>query len=798
MGAKRRPGNEGEGGVDKSPDNVDNVDNVDHERTAPAPKRQRVSRACDQCRSAREKCDGIQPLCFPCASQNRRCTWEEPKKKRGVQTGYIRTLEMALGWIFDKIPRSEEALHSLLTHEGGQGRSLLVEKDNTGDRLHRRWRKSTVHREIDRVLSGGDVAVAKSTNESPPGDESDEETEKNVLSTHQPLSSPAADASIASKAGDERLGLPDTEPLKDDHDTPSTARNAEDASHNPMDLQRRHQEPEPLKLPPNYWRLLDIYFSYTHSWFPVLERHDALKTAYTYPDEGLQMSVLQRGTSTAGHAELWAALALASYQEEASKTAGPLHEALVDRTTPLQIYQAARNLLPSEDGPFEVHHVNALLLLTLVNLARANLTAAWLLVGSASRLALRLELDKSTTSERSRRSHHTYMGCFILDTLLSARLGLQPHLKSDVSQVAADSLANDLDEWQPWVPCSGFGPQQGERLHSRVPSHSVSSFGMLYSMHRIMSYRLFAKAGAPSQQEDMYLAQLQGAITSCDAHRPSVGFILGGEPSTGQLPSVHLLRLAFLAAASYSQAFPYLLMPFLGCLESYVANFGVCGMPPLVSTYMELVSQQGMLGAGERERWKQIEAAIASVWKPSTYNHDEITSNHSHSRPNPPPPPLPLQASNDLLLANTPQMTPQRLLTTALYNTNSAMEHTPPALVNSYSQGQTTNVLDFSDHAPTPSESDVVGLNRPSGIPSGEVAFDHMDMPGLHASMHFPAHARPSFSSNSLDYDSILDDIASMDRTDMMESDPQFMANLGLRPGTNLAEVFSHEFMGFS
>ncbi|KAK2071421.1 hypothetical protein P8C59_005849 [Phyllachora maydis] len=40
------------------------------------PKRQRVSRACDQCRAAREKCDGIQPQCHPCLSQNRPCTYQ--------------------------------------------------------------------------------------------------------------------------------------------------------------------------------------------------------------------------------------------------------------------------------------------------------------------------------------------------------------------------------------------------------------------------------------------------------------------------------------------------------------------------------------------------------------------------------------------------------------------------------------------------------------------------------------------------------------------------------------------------
>ena len=55
-----------------------------------------------------------------------------------------------------------------------------------------------------------------------------------------------------------------------------------------------------------------------------------------------------------------------------------------------------------------------------------------------------------------------------------------------------------------------------------------------------------------------------------------------------------------------------------------------------------------------------------------------------------------------------------------------------------------------------------------------------------------------SFSSTAFDYDAILDDIAAIDQTSRMESDPQFMTNLGFAPGSNLAEVLTHDFMGVS
>ncbi|RNJ60260.1 hypothetical protein D7B24_008641 [Verticillium nonalfalfae] len=120
-------------------------------------KRQRVSRACDQCRSsAREKCDGIQPQCFACVSLNRECTYNVAPKKRGVQTGLIRTLESALVWVFEQFPGTEAALNDLLAQESGPESLLIGKESEAGSRLHRRWRKSKTCKEIDRLLSGRD------------------------------------------------------------------------------------------------------------------------------------------------------------------------------------------------------------------------------------------------------------------------------------------------------------------------------------------------------------------------------------------------------------------------------------------------------------------------------------------------------------------------------------------------------------------------------------------------------------------------------------------------------------------
>ncbi|KAI1262777.1 hypothetical protein F5Y18DRAFT_144034 [Xylariaceae sp. FL1019] len=789
MGAKRQNNTE-------EPDNNKKTVERSTNRSAPAsastsataPKRQRVSRACDQCRAAREKCDGIQPLCFACASQNRSCSWEEPKKKRGVQTGYIRTLEMALGWIFDKIPESEEALHGLLTHEGGQGRLLFSGKDSAsaGTRLCRRWRKSTVHREIERVLSGGDAAYARAANDSTPGDESDEED----LERRNGRTSPGAELRIPMKTEVEGANAPPSDTRSVDESVTPQVGNVADLSKSSLTYIPQLQPPQPpyiIVLPHNHWRLLDIYFSYTHCWFPILEKHEVLKTSYTYPDEGLP--VPRDNADFVGHAELWAALTLASYQERASEADVNVDSTSSARTqlNPGEMYQVARKLVPLEHELFEVRHVNALLLLTLVNIGCDDVQTAWFLIGVASRMSLSLRLHESSSSANVRQSSHTYMGCFILDTLISARLGLVPHLRADMAQVDLPRLDNDLDEWQPWMPCSDFGPSRQTSHPSRMPSHSVSSFRLLYRIHHGLSRQSWDGPQATLQAADAFLSTLQNAVSQYGAEKPLSSCILSGERLTGQSPSTHLLRLSFLSAASRCRGFPNLHQAVLGCVESYIGNFGICGLPPTFPVFMNLVIQHGQSdppSAEERNRWKQAESAMESVWpRPNRSRTPNMRANKSKAAD------YPNQPAAAFSVASNVQA--QQSANAALFHSGTAMAHNPASFGSLYAQDHGTNALDFVHHTPT--ETHPVQFN---GSSTAIVDFDDMDtVPGA---PHFTASARPSFSSAALDYDTILDDMASIDHTNMAESDPQFMANLGLRPGTNFADVFSHDFMGFS
>jgi hypothetical protein len=112
-----RPTNKRARGTSPPPNGTDS--------TTPA-KRSRVSRACDQCRASREKCDGVKPVCHTCDTQTRSCTYDEPPKKRGIQPNYIRTLELTLAWLFQTVPETQKALSRSLPIVNGPAQRCVI------------------------------------------------------------------------------------------------------------------------------------------------------------------------------------------------------------------------------------------------------------------------------------------------------------------------------------------------------------------------------------------------------------------------------------------------------------------------------------------------------------------------------------------------------------------------------------------------------------------------------------------------------------------------------------------------
>jgi hypothetical protein len=424
-------------------------------RSAPQPdekpaKRTRVSRACDQCRVAREKCDGVQPTCSTCSGTSRECSYTANPKKRGIQPGYIRTLELALAYLFQRNPENEIALNEKLAQEGAS--SLLLGRGDSkeANKLHRRWRKAKFYTDVDKLLSGGEPSRHEQTTApSPHTTDEDSEVEESA-------------AGHTSRTQD-RSGYPQ-----------------EDVERSNLD-QLVAAPPRPVvketviaSMPPDSWKLLEVYFTNVQSWLPICEKHDILKVAYDFPAQDIASASGQPDSGL--YAELWSVLAVGS-----SYGAAMMHRDPLDPSSakPLKLYEQAKSLVPSELTRFDIGHIKALLNLVVFDMLRMQTGEAWLLVGCVSRV---LESMDQPTLMSNPRHKHVYFGCFLLDGMLALQLNRRPHFRrSDLAHLGTID-EDGLEEWQPW---SGFlDPSYAGR---RAPLLSLSIFNNLIDLVDILN-----------------------------------------------------------------------------------------------------------------------------------------------------------------------------------------------------------------------------------------------------------------------------------------------------------------------
>ncbi|KAK3291841.1 uncharacterized protein B0H64DRAFT_408230 [Chaetomium fimeti] len=764
----------------------------------PAPaKRQRVSRACDQCRAARERCDGKQPQCQPCISQSRPCTYEVSPKKRGVQTGYIRTLELALGWVFEKAPGSEETLNALLAQEGDQGLPLLTGRDPGGaDRLQKRWRKSRVHRRIDRILSG-----------------------ETALSPGRGALSPSADATdtegdAARARGEPDMVVPDAESA-----TQGTPRSrgmsfgqcppgAERPGQTPANNTSQPLQPAPgrLQLPANHWRLLDVYFSYTHSWLPILQKQDLFQASYAYPDDGLTID--PRDDSLGVHSVLWAALALASSQDAGSSKPSASPYTHPPELSPSDVYDIARGLLPSEHGPFQTHHARAFLLLSLVNMAHDKLTSAGLLIGSATRILLDPDTIQHGAQDQDGQSIGlALMSCFLVDTILSVRCSGPPHLRAEDLNALPLVSETGPDQWEPWTPCDGFGLGNGGSSSSRSPAFRLSTFNQLYAIVKVVAEeRTMRRQGSmPRGAPSAFATQLQQAI---DPNLPISNFVVSPDCGTISVPTPYLVRATYLWARALAE--PHAETPLLllqVTLDQYQRQFGRSSTPSFLSTCIaSLANEEYALRCGERNReLSQRLVTSFSSRQPAGRGPSSVrgTQHNSFSRTTQDPLESPNSArssapSNPLMNYPDPSMP-------LLYNAPTASHHRQPDPRNrGYGSFLNTNMGLYQNAFPNSS------IPMPQG--SSDIHTHHSGptmatMPGISttaaaaASTHRDlAPSYPLIPSAGLgpspDVDALLDDLAAIEYADAVDVDSQFMTNLGFAPGCDITEILTRGFGG--
>ena len=188
---------------------------------------------------------------------------------------------------------------------------LLSGKASTdSEALHSQWSSSIIPRQIDQLLSGAEV-------DSPP-EQSLLDVDSSWVNDPRDPNAPKLDTQIPRANSSNRRTLSTPDQFPPTHKTlsgPSASRQPTVPSAIPSNRllpSGEGSESTILRLPANFWKLLDTYYAYTHPWLPISDKNDILKTAYSYGTEGKAIST--ETISSGLHAELWAIVTLASCQ----------------------------------------------------------------------------------------------------------------------------------------------------------------------------------------------------------------------------------------------------------------------------------------------------------------------------------------------------------------------------------------------------------------------------------------------------------------------------------------------------
>jgi hypothetical protein len=460
--------------------------------------RKRVSQACDRCRSRKDKCDGKKPACSTCTTHGRTCSYDTNVKKRGLPEGYVRGLEKLWGLAIREVNGVENGVLLVINGEDGSDTFLGDWNDEeNSDNLVEAWRKSQISKELERLLS----------NSEPP---SESRKRKHTDSGSQAENGPLFPSTHASKndggaqiSQSSFLNKPlDIHPKDISPESPNPLRIYSDSNRSlgkDESILSSPYQPEfsskrsaigigSPDLPSEAWHLINVYSSYTHPWLPIIDRQDLQRTSYQYLRKRDDFSI--SGTGSGNHAVLWAVIAYAKLQHRAINNIphaqGPVANVV---WTAERMYANARVLIPDEEGVFELGHVQALLVLALANMGNGHLSRAWLLIGQAVRIAVDMGLSRPSDDilmalKAPSRTKHVFLGCFILDTVIAARLGYRPHLRSeDVDQVGPVE-EEGLDEWDPWTDCLAVCRTSSA---SQVPASVLSNFNRLVKVIQILN-----------------------------------------------------------------------------------------------------------------------------------------------------------------------------------------------------------------------------------------------------------------------------------------------------------------------
>lgn len=590
-----------------------------------APRRKRVSRACARCRSKKvsrpgasglslranpshlhqDKCDGIRPTCSACQASGQTCSYDPHAKKRGLPEGYVRGLEKLWALSICNIDGFEETMLAMLgaTTESAERRGKLMSvwsDDSSSESLHETWKTSRLYGALEKMLSNSDAPT------SAPG--------KRSRNLHDdPLEGPNGQCEIRVARDSTPLG-PDAPRIVGPPGLSPSAKRARLAQSSAAReaSQSANGQHTALQLPPQTSQLLDIYFAATHSWLPIIAKHNILRASYLYANAPIAVATTSPGSGD--HAALWAILSYTITQSRTDPRTSPAGAVSLAN----EYYGISRNLIPSEKERYELGHIQALLLLTLVNMGLEDWTAAWMLSGQAVRMAIAMGLNTMTDTRRSdglRQGKAVFLGCFVLDSMLSFRLMRCPAMSSNDLATVGLLEEDGLEEWNSWadvLPPSGAS--YGKNSPRRGPLLALSCFNRLVELASVLNK--ISRNLSMGYTVGSFAQQLVFDLKQWDDSLPLGCRLIGPESiyperHSALLPHQSYLGLTYVATLLWlylrlipgeqglhrsqrpaTEGAKKLLYRGLSMISQHLENFPMCGLPPVFELGLRTISEQ--------------------------------------------------------------------------------------------------------------------------------------------------------------------------------------------------------------
>ena len=497
------------------------------EGVAEAPrKRQRVTQACHRCRRKKYKCNSVRPTCSTCSASNSECTYGSVAKRRGLQAGYVRAIEILWGLVFRKVDGSQHVVKELLADLTVVLSSVSSEGsgiDCTDDFLEC-WKGSGVPAAIESLLDGG--ASQSPRLEGGVLENVDNHVDLTTTSM-QSWSLPRPDQfSSPPPSAPSPMPAPRSAP-------PTAAPPMSDTTCLDDNVVTTAQELggyvnfalEPL--PPDWHALTQVYLTVEHSWFPILERHAVFRIAYTYQDY-CDTGTIPNDQHRSEFASLWIVLALSE-----------IHSSGVSSSR-VTLFKSVSGQFLSRNPTHDqyLNQAQALLLWSVLHLGCNELVLARLMLAQAIVLAYPTGLYATVGDLRSDQQRDvTFSGCFVLDALLSLAMGIRPQIMADDLVLCTPCEEAGSDEWEPYV--DQFGPERTTGVSAKTtlaaPTRISSTFNHLVKLACILNTALRRKV-----PEAVLAADMQAWESNLPPHLKIDGTTTRGSTKNALPPQLHL------------------------------------------------------------------------------------------------------------------------------------------------------------------------------------------------------------------------------------------------------------------